>query len=423
MTVQKSVDTPDVRTSSSAPSRYVAYLVSQYPALSMTFILREVLQLRDMGFHIDVASINSDRAVEDMTAEESSEAVRTYYLKEHGLAGATRAHFQTLLTNFVGYLRGMRLVLRLGGMDLKRLVFSFAYFTEALMVGVWMKRMKHRHLHAHLGSQAATVGLYVRNIFGFGLSITVHGPDEFYDTQGQYLEQKIAEADFICCISFYARSQLMKCSPSIHWSKLVVSRLGVDPNLFFPQPNRAAPDVFEILCVGRLTPAKGQHLLIDAVERLAQQGWAVRLRLVGGGSDEASLKQRAARIKNSESVIFEGPVNQDYIRNLYSKADLFCIPSLAEGIPVVLMEAMAMGIPCVSTRITGIPELIRDGIDGLLVAPSDLDGLVGALTKLMEDAELRERIAKNGRARILEHYDLRLNVERLATIFDNRIST
>jgi glycosyltransferase involved in cell wall biosynthesis len=128
-------------------------------------------------------------------------------------------------------------------------------------------------------------------------------------------------------------------------------------------PSESLRKSFEILCVGRLTPAKGQHLLIDALwSGLRSRGWPVRLRLVGGGTDEASLRQRAAQIENSQSVIFEGAVNQNYIRTLYAKADLFCIPSFAEGIPVVLMEAMAMGIPCVTTHVAGIPELIRDGV-------------------------------------------------------------
>jgi glycosyltransferase involved in cell wall biosynthesis len=161
--------------------------------------------------------------------------------------------------------------------------------------------------------------------------------------------------------------------------------------------------------------------LIGAVERLTQQGRRVRLRLVGEGPDGASLREQAARIDNPESIVFEGAVNQDRIRTLYGLADLFCIPSFAEGIPVVLMEAMAMEIPCVTTHITGIPELIRDGVDGLLVAASDVDGLTEALARLMDDADLRRRVASNGRARILEHYDLHRSVEALAAIFAERV--
>jgi colanic acid/amylovoran biosynthesis glycosyltransferase len=402
--------------------RSLAYLTSQYPMLSMTFVVREVRQLRHLGFCIDMASINApDRPLAKLTAEEAAEAGRTYYLKKHGVRGAFGAHLKTLFTRFRGYWRGLRLVLSLGALDLKRLIFNLMYFTEALMVGVWMQRVRQRHLHVHLGSQAATVGLYVKRIFGFGFSITVHGPDEFYDAQGQYLQQKVAAADFICCISSYARSQLMKVSPYAQWSKLVVSRLGVDPALFLPRAARSTSDFFEILCVGRLTQAKGQHVLIDAVDRLAIQGRRVRLRLVGDGPDGPSLRERANRVENPSVVVFEGAVNQDNIRALYEAADIFCLPSLAEGIPVVLMEAMAMEIPCVTTHITGIPELIRSGIEGLLVAPSDLDGLVHALETLMDDSILRERVAKSGRSRILKDYDLGRNVEQLAVIFGERV--
>jgi len=214
---------------------------------------------------------------------------------------------------------------------------------------------------------------------------------------------------------------MMLLSPQIHWNKLVVSRLGVDPLLFSPPARNAAPETVEILCVGRLTPAKGQHLLIDAVERLARQSRPVRLRLVGSGPDESSLREHASHTEFPQSVIFEGAVNQDRIRSLYAAADIFCLPSFAEGVPVVLMEAMAMGIPCVTTHITGIPELIRNGIDGLLVAPSDLDALVEALAALMDDPALRERLAGSGRARILAHYDLRRNVAELASHFADRV--
>jgi colanic acid/amylovoran biosynthesis glycosyltransferase len=421
MTVSKTLDVTQAQ--SFFESRSIAYMTAQYPMLSMIFVLREVVQLRELGFRIDVASINSpDRVPEKLTAVEAAEAGNAYFIKKHGFTGAAKAHCETLLTNLPGYLRGLRLVRRLAGLDLPRLALNLVYFSEALMVGVWMKRKKHRHLHVHLGSQVATVGMYARQIFGYGLSMTVHGPDEFWDVEGQYLKEKVAAVDFLCCISYFARSQLMRCSPYSDWNKLLVSRLGVDPSLFSPGPRRDTPEVFEILCVGRLTPAKGQHLLIDAMERLAKLGWRVRLRLVGGGADETSLRQRAAEIENPQSVIFEGGVNQNYIRDLYSKADLFCIASFAEGIPVVLMEAMAMGIPCVTTYVAGIPELIRDGIDGLLVAPSDLDGLVEALARLMSDVNLRERIAKSGRERVLEKYDLRKNVEQLATIFHDHIS-
>lgn len=405
-------------------ARSLAYLMSQYPMLSMIFVLREVLQLREMGFHIDVASINNpDRPPEQMTAEERTEASKAYHLRSHAAADGVAGHIRTLITRPRGYFRGIRLLVRLGGTDLRKLILHFMYFSEALMVGVWMRRLGHRHLHVHLASQAATVGMYVRHIFDVGYSLTVHGPDEFYDAYGQHLEEKIKAADFICCISHFARSQMMKFSERSQWSKFVVSRLGVDPSIFSPRPMRVSPDVFELLCVGRLTSAKGQHLLIEAVGRLARQGRRLRLRLVGSGPDDASLRAQAEELDSPDLVVFEGAVNQDHIRKLYGAADIFCIASVAEGIPVVLMEAMAMQIACVTTHITGIPELIRNGCDGLLVAPSDVDGMVKALAQLMDDPELRDRLGRSARARVLQHYDLRRSVEKLGAIFAERVAT
>ena len=406
------------------PARALAYLVSTYPTLSMTFVLREVLALRELGFQVETASINvPDRPAEELTQAEADETKCTYYVKQHGLSGAAVAKLQTVFGNFGGYWRGVGLAFRLAGLDLRRLYLNLMYFIEALMVGQWMKRKGLRHLHVHLASQAASVGLFVRTVFGFGYSMTVHGPDEFYDADRQMLAEKIRAADFLCCISAFTRSQLMMLSPYEQWSKFVVSPLGVDAEIFAPRPGRPASEPFEILCVGRLTPAKGQHILIDAIERLAQEGRQARLRLVGSGPYETSLREHAARSAAAECAVFEGAINQDRIRDFYAAADAFCLPSFAEGLPVVLMEAMAMELPCVTTQIAGIPELIRDGVDGLLVPPSDLDALVKALARLMDNAELREQIGKSGRARVVEHYDLRRSVERLAAIFAERVQS
>ena len=419
-----SASTPNEGTEPNATPRAtsIAYLTSRYPTLSMSFFLREVIELRTMGFRIDVASVNTpDRPMNKLTAEEAVEASSAYHLKSHGVIGAIAANGKTLFTRPVGFCRGIGMAFRLGGSDLKKLSYHLMYFTEALMVGVWMQQKRHRHLHVHLGSQAATVGLYVRAIFDVGFSITVHGPDEFYDATGQCLTEKIAAADFICCISSFCRSQLMKFSPYTDWPKLLISRLGVNTSEFLPKRVEHASETFIVLCVGRLVPAKGQHQLLDAVERLAAGGRNVRVHLVGGGPDETSLRQRAAQFKDPSIVVFEGPVNHDRISALYKMADLFCIPSFAEGIPIVLMEAMASGIPCVTTQVAGIPELIRPGLDGLLVAPSDIESLTQALATLMDDPILRKRLGCSGRTRVLEHYDLRRNVETLANIFSARL--
>ncbi|MDP1525813.1 MAG: glycosyltransferase family 4 protein [Rhodocyclaceae bacterium] len=398
----------------------LAYLVSRYPAVSHTFILREVSQLRARGFEIEVASINApDRAPAAMTDSERTEAKRTYMVKAHGVRGALAAHLWGLLRP-LAWLRGGYHALRAGGWNLQRSLYGLFYFTEALMLWRWMENRKLDHLHVHFATAAANVALLLKQIAPIGLSITVHGPDEFYDAPGQRLKDKIAMADFIICIGAFARSQLMHLSPASDWHKLEVCPLGVDLERYTPKLDRElAP--FTILCVGRLCSAKGQPILIEACRSLVAAGRPVRLVLVGTGPDEVSLKTMVAKAGLTHSVVFTGALNESEVRGWYARADAFALASFAEGIPVVLMEAMASGIPCVTTRITGIPELIRDGIDGLLVAPSDAVELASALSSLMDDPDLRADLARNGRARVAEKYDLTRNIDRLGELFVNRL--
>lgn len=401
----------------------LAYLVSRYPALSHTFILREVRWLRAHGFEIHTASVNvPDRPMPGLTAEEREEAGATYCLKQAGIRGALRAHLLALLTRPWGYLRGFGFAVALGWPDLKRLIYCFFYFAEAVMLGRWMAEKGLRHLHVHFATPASTVGLISARIFPFTLSLTVHGPDEFYDAPGYNLAEKIRGSAFVVCISHYARSQLMKLSPVEQWGKFEVAPLGVDPAAFAPRPFRPEPVPFELLCVGRLVPAKGQHLLLGAVAALAGQGRQVRLCLVGDGPDRPGLEAAAAARGIAGQVVFAGAVDQDRIRRFYAEADVFVLASFAEGVPVVLMEAMAMEIPCVTTRITGIPELIRDGIDGLLVPPSDTDALAAEIARLMDDSALRRQLGENGRRRIAEKYNLEPNTRRLGEIFVRRLA-
>jgi len=399
----------------------MGYLVSRYPAVSHTFILREIRQLRDEGFDILCASVNApDCDPARMTHEEVEEAQSTYYLKRHGPWGALLAHLWGLRQPH-NYLRGLFHGLRFGGWNLKCVLFGFFYFTEALMVARWMSSNRLRHLHVHFATAAANIALILKQLAPVGVSMTIHGPDEFYDVPGQKLMEKIAAADFLVCIGRFARSQMMKLSPADLWGKFDICPLGVDVANYNPHREDRTGKPFTILCVGRLAPAKGQHILLSACAALRDWGKAFRLVVVGAGPDEQSLKDAAAAMRMQDLVTFTGALNQDQVRAWYRDCDVFALPSFAEGIPVVLMEAMASGIPCVTTRITGIPELIRDGIDGLLVTPSDSQELADTLAILMDDEELRSELGAAGRARVAQQYDLQRNVARLGRIFRERL--
>jgi len=395
--------------------------VSRYPAVSHTFILREVRLLRTRGFDVNVASVNEpDRDTAQMTLDERDETERTYYLKRHGLRGALAAHLDALRRP-LRYLHGLRYALSLGGGDLKRILFGLFYFTEALMLARWMSTRNVDHLHVHFATAAANIALILKHSHGIGLSLTVHGPDEFYDAPGQHLTEKLEAADFVVCISRFARSQVMKLTSAGHWHKFEVCPLGVDPHRYTPVARGAENRPFTLLSVGRLTSAKGQRVLVDAAAQLAAVGKAFRLIIVGTGPDETELHRAVEAGGLSGYVEFTGALNQREVLDWYARADTFVLPSFAEGVPVVLMEAMACGIPCVTTRITGIPELIRDGRDGLLVTPSDSQELAAALARLMDDTELRDRLAREGRERVREHYNLARNVDRLGRMFESRL--
>ncbi len=401
----------------------LSYLASQYPKISESFVIREILGLKAQGFAVNVASINQpDRGSQSLTQDEVDEAALTWFVKQQGVVGALKAVGITLMTHPLGFWRGLRQVFKLGRFDLEALFFNLMYFVEGMMVGVWMQKSGHQHLHVQLGSPAVTVGLYVKTVFNTGYSFTVHGPFEFYDTKGQYLAEKIIAADFIICISDFARSQLMNLSSARYWDKFNIVRLGVDPEVFIPKTFDPTPKCFELICVGRLTPAKGQHILVKTIALLANKGRKLQLRVVGDGEDRESLENLITQLGVENEVILEGAVNQERIRTLYAQADAFVIPSFAEGVPVVLMEAMAMEIPCVTTRITGIPELITDGESGLLVRPSNIEELAVAIERLMDDPALRERIGKNGRKRVMEAYHLPRNIKKLAEVFTRKLS-
>ncbi len=401
----------------------IAYLVSRYPAISHTFILREVLALRQRGFEIYTASINSpDRRSEALTEDERREAATTFYIKSAGLGRILKAHIYVLATSPLRFIATLMYALRLGGADLHAMLFGAFYFVEAVVLGDWMRCNRLAHVHVHFATPAATVALIASRLRPIEFSLTVHGPDEFYEVERFHLAEKIRHARFVCAIGQYCRSQLMKVSKPEHWHKFEISPLGVDPKLFHPISHERVANEFSILCIGRLVAAKGQAILLEAVATLIRTGSNVKLTLVGDGPDRAGLERQAFDLGISASVQFTGSVNQDSIRPLYQRADVFVLPSFAEGIPVVLMEAMAMSIPCISTTIAGIPELITSGREGILVPPSDPALLAGAISILKDGPALAARIAGRGRQKVCRDYSLAINIDRLAAIFRRRLN-
>lgn len=400
----------------------LAYLISRYPAVSHTFIHREVVKLRELGLSVIVSSINRpDRALDKLPDCEREEVANVLYVKALPLWRILAAHVRTLLGRPLKYLRGLGTAVTTGTRDLRAFPNWVFYFAEAVVLGDWLREKQITHLHVHFATEVANVGFLVAKTFGVDLSITVHGADEFYNVDRYVLAQKVQAARFVCCIGYFARSQMMKLTDTSQWGKFQISPLGVDLQEFRPRPFRRSPEKIEVLCIGRLVPSKGQHILLRAVKHLVENGYPVRLRLVGDGPDRDSLRAFTEENQLTEHVQFEGAINQDRIRDFLQGADVFVLASFAEGIPVALMEAMATEVPCISTAITGIPELIRDGIDGLLVPASDEEELAKAIMKLIDNPELRLQLGTAGRKRVASKFRMDTNVKQLLKIFDTHV--
>ena len=398
----------------------MVYLLSQYPAVNTTYLLREVRQLRACGFELPVISVRPpDRLPAEMTQDEREEAATTFYLLPFGLMRTVGPLLRAAVTRPGLLLKGLLMALACSLYDLKRLSHCVAYFLEAVQAGDWMMKRRISHVHTHYSS---TVAWLMTIIYPVTMSMTIHGYEEFENPLRFRLTEKIKAAAFIRTISSYARGQLMKACDPAEWNRIEIAPLGIDPQLFQRRThNRNGNDETEILCVGTLMPVKGQCLLVAAVERLVNAGRKVRLRLVGDGPDRTRIERMIMEGNLRAHVILEGRQNQDRVRELYQQTDIFALASFAEGVPVVLMEAMAMEIPCVATRITGIPELIRDGQDGLLVTPADADEMAAAIARLIDDHELRHHLTRSARQRVLEKYNLHHNTSALAELFARKL--
>jgi glycosyltransferase involved in cell wall biosynthesis len=277
-------------------------------------------------------------------------------------------------------------------------------------------------VHVHFANAASSIAMlyaYFAEPEGATWSLTMHGPAEFDHVGFFRLAEKVQRARFVVCISDYARSQLMKLTPPDQWRKLIVVHCGVDPTVFNPGPDRhrESGDRLTVLCVGRLAPDKGYGILFDALASLpADDARRIEVVIVGDGPQREELQRRAAELPGCQ-VTFAGAAGQDRLLPLYGQADIFCLPSLAEGLPVVLMEAMAMGLPVIAPGIMGIPELVTDRTTGLTVSPGRADLLAGALRELLDDEGLRRTLGEAGRERVLADYDVRRSAELLNDLY------
>jgi colanic acid/amylovoran biosynthesis glycosyltransferase len=397
----------------------IAYLVGEYPRVSHTFIRREVEGLRGRGVDVATFAIRPAPPQELLTEADRRAAAQTWTILPPHWGALAAAHLRAAVRAPRRYAATLALALRMSAGGLRNGLWQLFYFIEAILLWDQLRARGIRHVHAHFANVATAVSLLVAHFGGKGWSwsFTMHGPSEFDDVTRYALAEKVRSARFVACISDYCRSQLMKLVEDEHWAKLAIVHCGIDPTTWEVAERGGRTGRLELLSVGRLVADKGQGVLLDALAALRRDGHDVRATFAGDGPDRAGLERRAQRLGLADAVAFEGSVGQDRVRDLYGAADVFCLPSFAEGVPVVLMEAMATGLPVVTTRIMGIPELVEHGVSGELVPPGRPDALAGAIARLATDADRRAACGHAGREKVVAEYDVRAWVAELHDLY------
>lgn len=405
----------------------IAYLMSHYPAISHAFVLREVEHLRATGLEIDTLSIHHAADEELLSAGDRAAAATTASVLPTDARELVSAHLVALACAPRRYFSTLARALRTGTPGLRERLWHLFYFAEAVILLRHCRRAGIAHLHAQFADSATDVAMLVthyrrgQRVDGQPCtwSLAVHGSVEFYNVDRHALTDKIEDAKFAVAISDFGRSQLMRLSDSSRWNHIHVVRCGVDLAVYEPPPGRSgSATAAEVLFVGRLLHGKGLSLLLEAVAELRRRGLDVTVTVVGDGPARAEVEAAAHSFGLSAHVRFLGSIGQDDLLARYGAADVFCLPSFAEGIPVVAMEAMAMELPVVTTRIMGIPELVEDGTHGLLVPPGRVDALIDALERLVRAPEERGRMGAAGREKVRADYDVARSARRMRSVLE-----
>lgn len=424
------VDPPSSSPGQAPAGLGIAYLCGQYPAVSHTFVLREVNALRRAGAEIATFSIRRAGAEHLLAEADHSAFATTYAILPQRLVSLLVTHLKLLVGKPSAYLSTLACALKLAPKGVRGRIWQLFYFVEAVVLWRECSRRGLRHVHAHLANVAADVALLTVHLGSkierekpWTWSFTMHGPTELFDVSRFRLAEKIRDAHFVVCISDYARSQLMALSDVSSWEKLHVVHVGIPIDQFTlareRDPRRRER---RVLSIGRLVPDKGQAILLQAVALLAGRGCELHVTLAGDGPSRVGLEELAEELGIASRTSFVGAVGQDDIHDLYAQASIFCLASFAEGVPCVLMEAMSMELPVISTRIAGIPELIDDQDTGLLVAPGQPGLLADAIERLLADPAFAREMGARARLKVIAEFDAVSSAEQLHELFLRMLS-
>lgn len=392
----------------------IAYLTTAYPSVSHTFIRREILGLEDLGQDIKRIALRPGEGLVDES--DVRELRRTEYILDQPWHNLLLEMLKGLILARGGLFRALWWVMRLSARSDRGLVRHLAYLVEALSLRAKLSRSEVTHLHVHFGTNISAVALLARLMNGPAFSMTVHGPDEFDAPIGFSLDWKIKHASFVVAISSYGSAQLMRWASVSDWDKIKIVRCSVGEEWFDAAPVSETSQT--LVCVGRLSAQKGQLLLIDAFSEVLDVVHDQKLILIGDGEMREELEERIRLRGLQDQVEITGWQSAAEIRSSLMDARALVLPSFAEGLPVVIMEAFAMQRPVLSTSIMGIPELVQHEVNGWLVPAGDARALRNGLLKLARTpvSTLRE-MGVYGQERTRERHSVEVEAHKMLECF------
>lgn len=406
----------------------IAYLTGEYPRVTDTFIQREVAALRQHGkadgTTVHTFSVRKPKASEALSETQRQESDCTSYLLPVNPLELLVAHVALLITQPASYFQAIALAWQTRQLGIRGTLYQLIYFLEAGLLAHRLHKQDITHLHNHFGDSSCTVAMLASALGRFDYSFTLHGPGIFFEPFRWQLSEKISRAKFVSCISYFCRSQTMIFAPWESWPNLHIVHCGVDPDQFTRDSQLSTtspslgtqPAVFKgqrLLYVGRLAAAKGMPILLKSMAALKLTYSEIQLTVVGDGEDRVELEKRAQILGLSDRVDFVGYQTPDAVREYLQASDIFVMSSFAEGVPVVLMEAMVSGLPVVATQIAGVSELVEDDVNGFLVPPSDVGSLTQKIQMLLADEDLRKRLGDRGQQKVSQEFNIYHEAKKL----------
>ncbi len=400
----------------------IAFLVHYYPKVSHSFIRREIAALEAMGIPVARFSIRSC-ASELVDAADILELEKTRVVLGVGAIGLLLSLLRVALTRPIRFIQALWLTFKIGLGSDRGIFRNLVYLAEACVLLKWFSDLEISHLHAHFGINPTAVAMLCHALGGPPYSFTVHGPKEFDSATSLALSEKIKRAAFVVAISSFGKSQLYRWCDRDQWSKIHVVHCGVD-RMFLNAIYQPISDKPQLVCVGRLCEQKGQLLLVEAAGQLAAEGLEFKLVLVGDGPLRSQIEALIVRLGIEDKIEITGWASSSEVQQHILASRAMVLPSFAEGLPVVIMEALALGRPVISTYVAGIPELVEPGVCGWLVSPGSVESLTTAMRTALQlpVAEL-EQMGKIGIQRVAQQHDASQEARKLAMLFqsDNQL--